>query len=433
MGSSDRAETDRRPPSGSGRRGLLAWAAYDWASNSFPTLVQTFLFASYFTSEVAPSETRGTTLWGNAMALAGVMIALGGPVLGATADQLGRRKPLIAGFTWLAVLAAGLMWWIRPGEAYVYPALSLLVIGTLGSEYALLLYNGMLPALAPRGELGRWSGWAWGAGYLGGLACLGVALFALVWPQGAWLGLDPASKQHIRAAFPMTGAWLFLFSLPLLLFTPERESSGKSWTQAARDGLAQLVASARDVGRHRHIVRFLIVRMFYVDGLATIFAFGGIYARGTFGLDSVEILAFGIALNVAAGVGALAFAWVDDWIGGRQTVLLGLVGLIVPGTALLLAGSELWFWIFAVVLGIFVGPTQAASRSYLARIAPEPLVHQTFGLYAFSGKATAFVGPLLVGWLTHYSGSQRVGMSAVVVLLTIGLVGMLTVRRAEET
>lgn len=162
------------------------------------------------------------------------------------------------------------------------------------------------------------------------------------------------------------------------------------------------------------------------------FAFGGVYAAGTFDMTEQEVIGFGIALNVTAGLGAAGFAWVDDWIGGTRTILLSLGGLILFVSALLLAPSKPFFWGFGLALGIFVGPVQAASRSFLARIAPRGLRGQMFGLYAFSGKATAFLGPLIVGWLTHLTGSQRVGVSSVLVFFVVGLVLLLTVRTSES-
>ena len=413
-------------------RGMLAWVTYDWGTNAFATIVQTFVFAAYFAGEVAESETQGTTWWGITVGVAGLLVAFTGPFLGAMADQVGRRKPWIAGLTWLGVAAVALMWFIEPSPEYVLPALLLVASSVLALELAAILYNAMLPSLATREEIGRWSGWGWGAGYAGGLACLVVALLGFVWPEGAWLGLDTTREEHVRATFPMAAAWVFLFSLPLLLLTPDSPRADKSLRRAARDALVQLRDSFRAVRRYMHIVRFLVARLFFIEGLTTVFAFGGIYARGTFGMSTAEIVLFGIALNVAAGAGAVAFAWIDDWIGGKRTVIVALVGVIVPGTFLLLVESTLLFWVFALLLGIFVGPVQAGSRSYLARIAPAELYNQMFGLYAFSGRATAFVGPTLVGSLTYLAQSQRVGMSAVVVLLLAGLLVMLTVPRAEE-
>ena len=151
-----------------------------------------------------------------------------------------------------------------------------------------------------------------------------------------------------------------------------------------------------------------------------------------FGIAAGALLLFGIALNLSAGLGAFLFAWIDDHIGSQRTILLSLAWIIIPGTVLLLAKSEMLFWIAGLTIGIFVGPVQAASRSYMARVAPPDMTNQMFGLFAFSGKATAFLGPLLVGWITWLSGSQRIGMSTIIVLLCIGFLIMLTVPRADE-
>lgn len=414
------------------RRGMVGWIAYDWATNSFPAIAETFLFAGYFAGYVAPDETTGTTWWGIALGVTGIAVAVAAPLLGALLDQFGRRKPWIAALTSVTVVAAALMWFIEPSPAYTLPALLLLAAGIFGLQLALVLYNAMLPALAPPEQVGRWSGWGWCAGYAGGLACLAVALLVFVLPEGRWLGLDPDRAEHIRATLPMTAAWLLVFSLPLLWLTPDVPRSGKPLRRAARDALGQLADSFRAARRHMHVVRFLVARLFYVEGLTTVFMFGGIYARGTFGMEPAEILAFGIGMNVSAGLGALLFSWVDDWIGGKRTVTIALVGLMLPGTALLLVRSTLWFWIFALAMGVFIGPAQAGSRSYLARIAPENLQNQLFGLYTFSGRAVAFLGPLLVGGLTHLTQSQRVGMSAVVGLVFLGFLIWLTVPREDQ-
>jgi UMF1 family MFS transporter len=165
--------------------------------------------------------------------------------------------------------------------------------------------------------------------------------------------------------------------------------------------------------------------MFYIDGVGTL-----VYAAGTFDMNERQILLFGIAMNAAAGLGAIIFGWIDDWIGARRTILVALLGLMVPGTIILLIQSSTLFWVFAPLLGVFVGPVQAASRSYLARIAPGELQNELFGFYALSGKATAFLGPLVVGWLTYWSGSQRLGMGVIIVFLFIGFLLML---RVEES
>jgi len=198
--------------------------------------------------------------------------------------------------------------------------------------------------------------------------------------------------------------------------------------QALKDGIMQLLQMLRQVRRFRHVVLFLVARMIYIDALGTLFALGGIYAAGAFRMSEQEVLFFGIVVNVSAGLGALIFSGIDDTLGAKATILISLGGLITGGIVILVVHAVVLFWVAGTFMGLFVGPVQAASRSYMARTAPEHLRNQMFGLYAFSGKATAFAGPLLVGWLTHVSGSQRIGMSTIVVLLLAGAVLMVKVR-----
>ena len=414
-------------------RKVAAWALYDWANSAVPTVIITFIFSAYFTRSVAPDEVVGSQVWGNVVGISGLIVALLGPVLGSAADHTGRRKPWILLFTLLCVASTAALWWITPDASLMWQAALLVGLATIGLELAIVLYNAMLPDLASRETIGRWSGWGWALGYAGGLLCLVTVLFLFI-EEGTRIGsFDTESAEHLRAGFVFVAAWFALFSIPFFLFT--KEESGKSGVplgRAVREGLAQLADTARHVRRYSHIVRFLLARIFYVDGMATLFAFGGVFAAGTFGMDERAILLFGIALNLSAGLGAFLFAWIDDHIGSQRTILLSLAGIIIPGTVLLLAKSEMLFWIAGLTIGIFVGPVQAASRSYMARVAPPDMTNQMFGLFAFSGKATAFLGPLLVGWITWLSGSQRIGMSTIIVLLCIGFLIMLTVPRADE-
>jgi UMF1 family MFS transporter len=372
-------------------------------------------------------DVAGTEYWGNIVGITGIMIALGAPILGAVADRSGRRKPWLIGFTLLCVVACAMLWFVRPGMDDFWWAVIWVSLGILGAEFAFIFYNTMLPELASPEKLGRWSGWGWGLGYVGGVVCLVVALFGFVDAEPGSLGLNHDEAENVRATFVLVAIWYLVFALPLFFFTPDQPASGLSARQALKAGLGQLRQSLAQAREYGHILRFLVARMLYTDGLATVFTFGGVYAAGTFGMSQTEVLQFGIALNVTAGVGALGFAWVDDAIGGRKTIFLSLIGLSVTATAILLAESVLWFWIFGMALGIFVGPLQAASRSHLARAAPEHLRNQMFGLFTFSGKATAFAGPLLVGAVTAATGSQRWGMSTILVFFAVGFLLMLTV------
>lgn len=418
------------PEAPTSARTLWAWALYDWANNALPTIVITFVFSAYFTRRLAPDAATGTGWWGLTVGLSGMAVALSAPAVGAVIDQTGRRKPWLAAFTFAAVTATALLWFIAPRPALAVPALGLVAAASFCSQLAVMVYNAMLPSLAPPDKVGRWSGWGWGLGYAGGLSALLLAL-GILYADAPWLPLDRDASQHVRATFVLAAVWYAVFSLPLLLLVPDPDANAMPRRQALTQGWAQLRRTVADVRRHSHILRFLLARMLYADGLATLLSFGGLFAAGTFDLSEREVLIFAIGLNVTAGLGAALFSWVDDWIGGKPTILLALAGLTAPGAAMLLVRSPALFWVFGLVLGVFVGPVQAASRSFLARIAPPDIENQVFGLYALSGKATAFIGPFLVGWLTGLTGSQRIGMSVILVFFVAGAALLTTVPRAE--
>lgn len=172
--------------------------------------------------------------------------------------------------------------------------------------------------------------------------------------------------------------------------------------------------------------------MLYANALVGAFAFGGIYAAGTFGMTLGDVTLFGIVLNVTAGLGVFGFGWIDDWIGSRRTILLALIGLIVTATSAVLASDRLWFWIAGSALGLFVGPAQAASRSLMAHLAPKGRETEIFGLFALSGKATAFLGPALVGSVTAIAESQRLGIASLLILLVADGVLLLGVKQGDE-
>ncbi|SMF09781.1 MFS transporter, UMF1 family [Tistlia consotensis] len=413
----------RRDEQGAGRGGrtaILAWCFYDWANSAFPTVIVTFVFAAYYTRALAPDAETGTGQWGLAMSLSGVAIAILAPILGAVADQGGRRKPWIAVFSLLCIASGAALWFAAPDPAWAVYALTLSALANLAFEIGTVFYNAMLPEVAPPRLWGRISGWAWGLGYAGGLACLVLTLVLFVQPAHPLFGLDRAQAEQVRIAGPFVALWFLVFALPMFLLTPDRAATGKPAGRAVAEGLSTLRRSLARLPKQRRVLRYLIARMLYTDGLNTLFAFGGIYAAGTFGMDFTEILVFGILLNVTAGLGAFGFAWIDDWIGPKRTVLIAVGALMLLGAAILLIDSKLWFYVLGCAIGVFIGPAQSASRTLMARLAPAETRTEMFGLYALSGKVTAFIGPAAVGGVTVLMDSQRWGMATILLLFAVG-------------
>jgi UMF1 family MFS transporter len=412
---------------------LVSWAFYDWANSPHPTLITTFVFAAYFTQAVAADPVTGTTQWGYATSAAALAVACASPVVGAIADNAGRRKPWLAAATALAVLATVLLWFVKPNPADAGLALVLVALGVFFFELGMVFYNAMLPSLVPRAMIGRLSGWAWGFGYLGGLVALALALFGFVRAENSWFGVATEEALHVRAVAPMAAAWFALFALPIFVFTPDAPRSGISVGAAARAGLVQLARTARKVRGFGDVVLFLAAMMCVANGLTTLFAFGGIYAANQFGFDFEELLLFGIVLNVTAGLGAALFGWLDDAIGPKRTLLIALLGLFVLSAGILLIEGKAAFWTAAPAIGLFIGPAQAAGRSYMAHVAPPDMRAEMFGFYALAGKATNFLGPAVLAWMTDMFQSQRAGMSTILAFFVVGGVLMVFVPDPRAT
>lgn len=389
---------------------MLAWCLYDWAYSAFNTVVSTFVIATYFVRAVASDPPTGTAQWAMAQAGAGLVIALAAAPLGVLADRAGWRHRLLGAFTLLTATFTAALWFVHPRPADAMLGLVLVAAATIAYEIATVFYNAMLADVAPPDRVGFISGLGWGFGYIGGLICLLLCLVLLINPHSALLPLDRASAAPVRACALLAAGWLLLFGWPVLVFV-------RGESRSRRLALRSMLRAA---GQDRHLLAFLLARMLYSDGLTTLFAFGGIYAAGQFAMGAQEVLLLGIALQLSAGVGALAFARIDDRIGDKQTILLSLSALAVVGGLVLLTHNATMFWILALLLGAFVGPSQAASRSLMTRISPAGEQSTHFGLYALSGRVTGFVGPASLGVVTAIAHSQRAGMAVIIVLLVAG-------------
>lgn len=424
MSQSDYTPDAELSPPGA-KKSIFSWCLYDWANSSFSTVIITFVFSVFFTRSMVGDETVGAAWWSYAIGISGFCIAILAPVLGAVADHSGARKRWIFWLSMLCITATALLFFAQPlaSVANIYFTLICVIFANIGFELAMVFYNAMLPHIAPRHLWGRVSGWGWGAGYIGGLLSLALALFGLVGmgEMEPWFGISGMDAANIRATGPMTAFWFLLFMIPLLLYTHDVERAPMRAGEAMRLGLAQLIRSAREIGHHKNLAQFLFASAIYRDGLTTLFAIGGVYAAGVYKMDYVEILVFAIAMNVSAGAGSFLFAHVDDKIGSKPTVMFSLCGLILTGIAVLFTTDKTFFTALALALGLFMGPVQAASRTFAGRLAPHGMVTQTFGFYALTGKAVTFLGPLAFATATHYYNNQQAGMFTIILFWIIGL------------
>jgi len=412
------------------RKEIWSWCFYDFGNSAFTTLVITFIYSTYFTKAIAENEIDGTFLWSQAIAITAVIVSLLSPILGAIADKGGYRKIFLALTTYISIGATALLFF--PIKGQILFALILVVIANVNFELGGVFYNAYLPEIVSRKKIGRISGIGWGAGYLGGLLAMLVAMVGFVSSDVPWFGLDIDTGEHIRATNVLVAAWFFIFTLPAILYLKEKKvESANRIGIVVLNSIQTLKKTFQEIKIYKNTVRFLISRLIYNDGLVTIFAFGAIYASGTFGFTFNEIMIFGIVLNIAAGSGAFLMGYIDDMIGGKLTIQISLIGLMIAVLLAVFANSKLLFWVSGIIVGLFAGPNQSASRSLMGRLTPPDKINEFYGFFAFSGKLTSFLGPMLLGIFTKYFSSQRYGVAVVFIFFFIGFLLMRNVNEPD--
>jgi UMF1 family MFS transporter len=433
------------------RRGIWGWMLFDWAAQPFFTVVTTFIFGPYFISRMASDPAAGQAAWGYAVAAAGFVIAILSPVLGSIADQTGRKKPWIMFFAAIKITSLIMLWYAAPGSS-MFGVLVFFCLATIAAEFSIVFNDSMMPRLIPAEQIGRISNIAWGLGYLGGMIVLiFVVAFLAASPQTGktiigippLFGLDPALGEDARATGPLSAIWYFVFILPMLFFTPDG-AKGLALGPAIRTGLAELGATFAEARQRLGLVRFLLARMIYQDGVNALLALGGGFAAAMFGWTITELGIYGILLNIVAIFGCLAASRLDTAFGSKWVVLISLVlltlatvGIVSTGPGFTLYGlialplddsggmfgtaAEKAYVLYGLFIGIAFGPVQASSRSYMARSVSADEAGRYFGLYALAGRATSFIAPFLVATVTALADSPRLGMAMILIFLAGGM------------
>ena len=427
------------------RKRVISWAMWDWATQPFNSVIITFVFtALYLTSDqfidpAIASLGEGDTLYdaaianltsglGLAITIAGIFVALLAPVLGQRADATGRRKTWLGATTLLLVLSMLGLFFVQASVGYFWLGASLIAFGTVVSEIAGVNYNAMLTQVSTPSTVGRVSGLGWGMGYVGGI----VALVIVVVADGAdWWGMDTSNGMAYRLIAVGCAVWVLAFGWAVFVFVPEARRS----TTAARIGLFQGYAilwnDLKGLWIHaRPTLWFLLASAVYRDGLAGVFTFGAIIASKSFGFSNQNVILFGIAANLVAGVSTMIAGRFDDRLGPRAVIVTALSLITISGGIVVVfyQAGALIFWIFGLVLSACVGPAQAASRSLLARVSPPGKEAEIFGLYATTGRAASFMAPGMWTLMIAITGATIWGTLGVIAVVAVGLVLLLLVR-----
>lgn len=420
---------------------ITAWAGWDWGSQPWNTVITTFVFAVYITSESFGSTNHTSQMLALSTALAGFFVAALAPVLGQNSDRSGRTVRNLRWQTWLLAAIAASLFFVKPEPGYLALGLILLGVGSVVSEIAGVNYNATIEQVATARTVGRVSGYGWGFGYLGGIVALLALYFLFISPEEGLFGVTGDDGLDIRVSMLVCGIWIVVFTIPALVALKD-----KPVERVPRVGVVQsyrlLFGTIKRLwATSRHTVWFLLASALFRDGLAGVFAFGAILAAGTFGMSAGEVIIFGAAANVVAGVATILFGLLDDRIGPKKVIMMSLVALVILGLLIFFLhdGGKSVFWVLGLGLTVFVGPAQAASRSFLARLIPEGKSGEIFGLYATTGRVVSFLSPAAFGlgiWLgarvTGAENTQYWGILGIVLILAAGAIAMIPVKEHTE-
>lgn len=447
------------------RKRIWGWYFFDWASQPYNTLILTFIFGPYF-AQVASQNLVGTGLekdaadalaqayWGYGLTATGIMIAILAPILGSVSDNSGRKMPWIWLFSVMYFVGAMGLWLAAPDNFSVVTTLIFFGIGLIGMEFTTIFTNSYLPTLGDKDDLGRISGSGWAFGYVGGVVSLLVmlGLFQATDTGNTMLGLkplfglDPATKADTRIVGPMTAIWFAVFMIPFFMYMRDEPVVGKA-AYSIKDSLAELFTTIKSLPSRPSLFAYLGSSMFYRDALNGLYTFGGIYALGVLDWSITQVGVFGILGAVSGAV----FCWVAGYIDksmGPKPVIVGSVLVLMAAAMLIISltpTSVLWlnvgegsplpniaFYVAGAMIGAGGGVVQSASRNMLTRQAKPERITEAFGLYALSGKATSFMAPFLIAVTSQITGSQRLGVTPLVVLFIIGLILLLWVKPDGE-
>jgi len=404
---------------------VFNFALYDFANSAFTTIIITFIFATYFAKQIAPNPILGQSYWGWTIGITGLLVALIGPLIGSFADKKNCTEFFIKLFTIICIILTSFLWFAKPSEKYLLYTLLVVASANFFYELSLIFYNSILKRISNSSNLGKSSGFSFALGYIGGILILIICIKVFIDNEVLPFGLSKENSENIRATSIVVALWYLIFSIPFL-FSLKKKIKNK--IERSSNNIKKIKNLFWDKGLN-NLGKFLLARMLYADGLNAIIIMGGIFAVGVFNLEIKDLLVLSVLMNITAFIGAIIGGYANDKFSSKSVIIFSLLGLIFSSAIILFIKTKIFFLIFASINGFFIGPIQSASRVFITKSIDENNQASGFGLFALSGKLTSFIGPLLVSTLTYISNSQRIGFSAAIILLLIGLLILLKVKK----
>lgn len=409
------------------RRQIFAWAMYDFANSGYTTVVLTAVFNAYFVGVVAANagvQGAGTLYWTLAIAMTNAVVLVTAPVLGAIADHRADKKRFLAVTTIGCVIFTASLATVGPGDVVL--GMVLVMLASTMFHTGENLIAAFLPEIAPQQDMGRISGYGWALGYIGGLIVLAMCLAYVRWAQAH----GQSAPEYVPVTMLITAGMFALAVVPTFLWLPERAAAsplpaGKGYVAA---GFARLKQTLTHVHHFKDLFRFLCSLTVYYCGIYTVIVLAAVYAVEVMGFDTAGTLVLILVINVTAAIGALAFGYIQDWLGSKRTLALTLVVWVAALVIAFASESRAAFWLAGNLVGLALGSSQSAGRALVGQFAPPWRAAEFFGLWGLAGKLAAIVGPLSYGAITYVShGQHRLAILSTTAFFVGGLVVLMTV------
>ena len=406
------------------------YGLYDFANSSYTAIIITFVISTYFAKQIVGNVQLGAAYWQWTAGICGILIALTGPFLGNLADKKKNGQIYyLQIFTYLCIFITCLFWFSKPNSNFILYTLIIFLLSNFCYETSLIFYNSLLKKISSEKDIGTTSGIGFGLGYLGTVPILLLVLYVFILPEKSPLGLDKSNFENVRFVSFVVAAWFLIFALPMIIYFKKN-----IFIQANEDQSSTLKKLKEILWDQKLTVvgKFLVARMIYADALIVLISGGGVFAMGVFGYTFEEIIKLAISANIVALFGVLIGGYLNDKFSSKSIILVCIIALI--GSVIytsLIAQTKLQFFVSVMVVSIFLGTIQSASRVMMSNLLKDNNLGKGFGLFAFSGRITSFIGPLLVGTMTFFF-SQRIGLLSCSLLFIIGFVLMLKVEDVKN-
>jgi MFS transporter, UMF1 family len=393
---------------------VIAWSLFDFANSSFATIVTALVYAIYFKKVVANNLPIADLYWSIGINISMIIVAFISPVLGAAADYYNNKKTYLIFFTILCIATTGAMYFVV--EGMIFEGILLFILANIGFQAGLGFYDAFLKEVTLPENYNKVSSFGYAVGYAGSLFAL-AAIFIF--------------KEQLRLTFPSCSIIFLIFSIPLIWLIKEKKDARKIQKFSGNfitTGLKRVSETFKHIKEYENIKWFLLSYFLYIDGVNTIIFFSGNYAQTTLSFSIEELILFFVIVQITALGGSFILGYAADKTSTKKSLMFTLLAWSIISFAVYFATSKLMFMIIGGFAGIFLGSTQALSRSFLAKLIPEEKKTEFFGFYSLFEKTSTILGPLAFGLISWLTSNQRYAALAMILFFVSGYLLLIRVK-----